>query len=358
MKKSKFSRFYLCLICTLGLIFIVYSLYVFFTLKNYEANVPETFIYNLLINQSNADLSNSFAKNSTNINDLRDFFISQKYTLKAQNKLNYQVYNGTNLIYTIKLSKLKKVQKLGLLKYNELKLDSLKLESQRGLYYYTIIVPDNFKVLINNQIIDKKYLASTSKISALENYYNYTNIPNINTYNIDFVTKKPQIKIINSFNETIKFKNSNIIDLSNEVKSLGNIESLNKLLNSNIDVKEFAENWDLYLTRDLSGSNYGYYKINNYFVPQSEMSKKAYEWAHNIDITFMAPHTLNDPIFTNETITNFKIYNENIFTCDVYIEKNITVTATDDKKIDKFKSTITYVKYNGEWKIASLKSIV
>ena len=90
-------------------------------------------------------------------------------------------------------------------------------------------------------------------------------------------------------------------------------------------------------------------------MEDSELLKFAYKWATNIDITFISNHTLEKEIFTNEKVENFEVYNENAFSCEVYLEKNMRVNGKPLQ--DKMHDKMYFVKQEGIWKLVNMESI-
>ena len=53
----------------------------------------------------------------------------------------------------------------------------------------------------------------------------------------------------------------------------------------------------------------------------------AYRWSHGEDIRFVSNHRLKNPVFTNERVEDFIIYNDLSFSCEVHLEKNMVVSG-------------------------------
>ena len=88
------------------------------------------------------------------------------------------------------------------------------------------------------------------------------------------------------------------------------------------------------------------------------MYKYAYKWATNVDITFISQHTFDNPAFSNIKVSNFEIYNENAFSCEVYLEKNMLLTKRGNRKIqDVMNEKMYFAYYNGEWKLVNMQSL-
>ena len=118
---------------------------------------------------------------------------------------------------------------------------------------------------------------------------------------------------------------------------------------------ELAKNYSLFLTNDLGGSLYGFYKFTPYLIKDSYMYEYLHGWATQIDIHFVSNHRLKNPVFTNEKLENFEIYNENAFSCEVYLEKNMVVNGQD--RVDKMHDRLYFIYYEGGYKLVDMKSV-
>ena len=126
-----------------------------------------------------------------------------------------------------------------------------------------------------------------------------------------------------------------------------------------IDVLKAAQDWSLFLTQDLAFS-----RIRDYLIPDSYQYEVAWKYATGEDITFTSAHTLLDPAFTGNTVTNFTWITGDCFSVDISFVKHMrlrTGTLVDDPMNDRFY----FVRYDdpesGEgpaWKLASMKEIL
>ena len=86
------------------------------------------------------------------------------------------------------------------------------------------------------------------------------------------------------------------------------------------------------------------------------MYQRAYSWATNVDITFTSIHTLDKDTFTNTKVSNWTVYNENAFSVEVYLEKNMTLIDGQKKK-DVLHDIFYYVYYDGAYRLVHMKSV-
>jgi hypothetical protein len=87
------------------------------------------------------------------------------------------------------------------------------------------------------------------------------------------------------------------------------------------------------------------------------MYQKAYNWATQVDVTFTSIHTLDKETFTNPKVSNFTIYNENAFSAEVYLEKNMTLIDRQKRQI-VLHEMIYFVYYDGAYRVMHMQSVV
>ena len=124
------------------------------------------------------------------------------------------------------------------------------------------------------------------------------------------------------------------------------------------DLIGFAENWSKYMTKDLTGKRYGFYTIAESLIDKSEMYQKAWQWATGIDITFVSVHTLGNPPFSDETISNVVRYSEDAISADVHLVKHMRIANSVGNYDDVMDSTFYLIKYDGAWKVVNIRSKV
>ena len=118
-----------------------------------------------------------------------------------------------------------------------------------------------------------------------------------------------------------------------------------------VDVLDVAQKWSLFMSKD-----YPIGQLVAYLLPDSYQYKMAVKYASSIDITFTSSHVLNDPAFTEVSVTNFKQITEDCFAVDISFVKHMILRnglKVDDPMNDRFY----FVNRNG-WKLAGMKEIV
>lgn len=362
----KISKFQLALFLYFAVLLILSGLFLSYiknTLIEFERSEPENYINYIIKNLSNKDLDKLIKNNKVKIDSLE---ISKKSSTAAYKKLikgklniqkiednMYDVLIKDRKIFTITLKEKSKVQKLGLLNYNILETKDLISYLDRGIVYKDIYVPDYYKVIVNNQELTEKHLISSDKLLGLEDMYYYDAMPKINKYQINNLLEEPKVIIMNGQDEKMKFKNNTyIIDLKNSFPQYKDYTEALKDLSSEVDILNIAKQWSLFLTKDLTGGQYGFPTIQTNLIEGTNLYKTARDWAYGIDITFTSDHSFKTPPFSDEKITDCVIYDENAFSCKVYFKKNMIVKGRD--KIDIINDYFYFIKYNGNWKLIKI----
>jgi len=100
------------------------------------------------------------------------------------------------------------------------------------------------------------------------------------------------------------------------------------------------------MTGDLEGSKKGFGTMKNYLIEDSYLYDVAYKWVTTKDSTYTPKHTLNSPPFTEEKVSDFVSYGDNIFSCNIYFVKHMHLTSRDMDVDDVMNSTFFFMNYD------------
>ena len=227
------------------------------------------------------------------------------------------------------------------------------------LYDCIIEVPNEYKVYVNDIEVKESDKVKGETLEELNELSKYADLPYIEQYKISNLLKEPKIEIKDKNGKVVTYeKDGETYSVRLETEKISDEKDALQKIKGNIDIKQIAKDWSLYLSNDLGGSLHGFYKINQYLIKDSYMYKYAYKWATNVDITFISQHTFDNPAFSNIKVSNFEIYNENAFSCEVYLEKNMLLTKRGNRKIqDVMNEKMYFAYYNGEWKLVNMQSL-
>ena len=362
-KKSLLIWFLLLLIASEACL-----IYVSTTLKMYEKGNIEGYMASLIKDMKTASkvgninkylsynkVESKYEKNSSFEEGYKELFNESKLSYKKNDKEStYDIYADDTMIASVTLDS-KKVRRLGILSFEEYSIKEIETYSKNGIYNIDVYVNSNYDLYINDVKVSDDDLLSKEEIKEYSEVYNKVDLPYENHYKITNLTKKPKIKVMNGNNEVkVTNEKSNYYGVT-YFKTDDKDAAFEKLTNKDYDPLTFAKNWSLFLTADLPGERYGLYTLTPNLVEGTALYKRAYSWATNVDITFTSMHTLDKDTFTNVKMNGFTVYNENAFSVDIYLEKNMTL-VNGEKRVDTLNDTFYYAYIDGAYRLITMKS--
>lgn len=362
-KKSLLIWFLLLLIASEACL-----IYVSTTLKMYEKGNIEGYMTSLIKDMKTASkvgninkylsynkVESKYEKNSSFEEGYKELFSESKLSYKKNDKEStYDIYADDTMIASVTLDS-KKVRRLGILSFEEYSIKEIETYSKNGIYNIDVYVNSNYDLYINDVKVSDDDLLSKEEIKEYSEVYNRVDLPYENHYKITNLTKKPKIKVMNGNNEVkVTNEKSNYYGVT-YFKTDDKDAAFEKLTNKDYDPLTFAKNWSLFLTADLPGERYGLYTLTPNLVEGTALYKRAYSWATNVDITFTSMHTLDKDTFTNVKMNGFTVYNENAFSVDIYLEKNMTL-VNGEKRVDTLNDTFYYAYIDGAYRLITMKS--
>lgn len=345
-------------------------IYVSNTLKDYENGDIDNYMNSLIKDMQKsakrgdiekyfelADVKSDYEKKSSLEKGYQELFKESKLSYKkTDDKTKYEIYADDLLIATVTLDDSKVVRRLGLLTYTNYEVESIENYNQDGLYELDFYLMDNYKLYINDVEVKESDLVESSKIEEYKEVYDLVDLPKLNHYKVSKLTYKPEIVIKDTDGKEINYE---IKDGKYYATDFYNTDESDKALaklSHEYDPLVFAKNWSLFLTADLPGIRYGLYTLTPNLIEGTQMYQRAYSWATNVDITFTSIHTLDKETFTNTKVSNWTVYNENAFSVEVYLEKNMTLIDGQKKK-DVLHDIFYYVYYDEAYRLVHMKSV-
>ena len=362
-KKSLLIWFLLLLIASEACL-----IYVSTTLKMYEKGNIEGYMTSLIKDMKTASkvgninkylsynkVESKYEKNSSFEEGYKELFNESKLSYKKNDKEStYDIYADDTMVASVTLDS-KKVRRLGILSFEEYSIKEIETYSKNGIYNIDVYVNSNYDLYINDIKVSDDDLLSKEEIKEYSEVYDKVDLPYENHHKITNLTKKPKIKVMNGNNEVkVTNEKSNYYGVT-YFKTDDKDAAFEKLTNKDYDPLTFAKNWSLFLTADLPGERYGLYTLTPNLVEGTALYKRAYSWATNVDITFTSMHTLDKDTFTNVKMNGFTVYNENAFSVDIYLEKNMTL-VNGEKRVDTLNDTFYYAYIDGAYRLITMKS--
>ena len=229
--------------------------------------------------------------------------------------------------------------------------------NQLDLTYFSVTAPGNFDIAVDGASVPEEAREAIENVS-LDNIRKYDpSVPVYYNYCIAVLKKDAAVEIKDLFGHTVEYdKEATTLDLTES----GGLASIPDDIAAEVDVLTVAKRWSLFMSKDLEGSNYGFYNISKDLIEGSPVYDSAKKWVTSIDITFTSTHTLGNPPFSAESATNFTRLSENSFYVDVYLVKDMYVRgALVPETLD---NRLYFVKYddtkdgidNPVWKLADM----
>lgn len=369
-RKSTYSKSLILVAILFILLGCIFLGYVYNSMIIYERNLVDNYIKYLAesgkiasnIDDNLFDISKYEKKNAKITDGIKKVFKNPDLVIKKNMKLSkdnvyaYDLKLNDKVVSTVSLKSTRTYTRMAILTIEEWEVVNAETYFDKGIYNYEITIPSNYKLYINNNEVSNDDVLEEGDVAGLDRLTKYVEISKSKTYEINNLVYEPSIKIVNEENKEVQYevKDGKIV-ISGEFIEVKSLEDAKRYLKNDFDPLKLAEDYSLFLTNDLGGSLYGFYKLSPYLIKDSYMYEYLHGWATQIDIHFVSNHRLKNPVFTNESISNFVIYNENAFSCEVALEKNMIVNSQD--RVDKMHDRLYFVYYDGGYKLVDMKSI-
>ena len=226
-------------------------------------------------------------------------------------------------------------------------------------YGYKVMIPSTYKLTANGKAVDSSSAlrTETDDFRDIEAYCD--TVPADLTYDMVFLSNDVKFDITDQNGKKLDYEIKNrCIQL--EMQPTG--AAVPEDIAAQVDVLEVAHKWSLFMTNDLIGQTNGYYKMEEHLIKDSYLAEKAFKWATGIDITFTSIHTLENPPFKNEVVTDYVRYSDKCFSCVIKFEKPMHLNS-GQTVVDSMNSTFYFVNMAEEgktpdWKILSIRANV
>ncbi|MBE6671709.1 MAG: hypothetical protein E7593_05860 [Ruminococcaceae bacterium] len=270
-------------------------------------------------------------------------------------KLSGETLSDGRLCYKIRLAKKAEVT------LDDVFGNSVKYHGSSSvpLTYYTFMTSDKCTVTVDgNKVPD-----SVMTISANPEYKNFEayvpNLPKLPVYSIVILKEDVNIVITDSTGKNVPYeKDKKVQDLTG-ISSPTPLDTVPANIAKEIDVLKTLENWSLFMSADLNFNG-----ISGSLIKNSHQYNVAWAYYTSIDRTFVSRHTLHNPPFKDESVTNFVWLTDNCFSVDIKFVKQMWVTG--NLLDDEMNERCYFVKYddtndnknNPTWKLVGMKEVV
>lgn len=366
-QKKKIPLFwmvYFLFLSTLVLFWAAIFMYVRGCLVDYEAAQPEHIIEKMIAQMAGKEGERSlyFQIASSRFEDeeaVRNRYLPivqsggvtyQKEAGNYQSKvLSYRLYVEDVLIATVSLKEKASRTLMFLLTMQEWEVEQASYEKIKGNHNLVIKVPDIYRVMVNGIAVDDRELSGSRKEMEEFRYAaEYTKVPGLMEYRIEGLFREPEIAIYNASDEKVDFSRAE--DGSIYIESF-QASAMDKELEAFVLTN--AKNYSNFFSRDLPGCQASIDPIRYLFPKNSYYLTLAENYRRN-DMWTYSGH--GAPVFLDEKVSNYVVYGEDFFSCEVYFDKKMILTRTKEERHDINHTRYYYVKINNTWRIVDMKS--
>lgn len=277
-------------------------------------------------------------KNAKNINYKKN---ENSYSTEAP---IYDVLNNDQLLARITLKATNQETIFGILTIMDWDIDKIEPALSASTKNYTFTVDKNATVTVNGIELSESYRTGEPVMNAeYANTNDYYEMPATVTYKINNLVNVPEVKVTMPNGEVtdVAFDEDCSADISSKYEAS---EMPTELKNMALDM---AKTWDNFMTRDLTGANYGLATAQKLFIKNSYYYDMAKSWAYGIDITLTSDHTLEADCFKNVVVDNYIKFSDNCFSCHIAFDKHLKLRRQNDSlRINKMDSTFYFLNYD------------
>lgn len=231
-------------------------------------------------------------------------------------------------------------------------------ENEFPLTYATITADSRHIVQVNNAPVPEQLISTRANPEYAQFAEFVSGLPDICDYTIAILQDNAEISVTDEAGNSIPLEEvQSHYDLTDHVTRLDTIPAE---ISEQVNVLQIAQNWSMFMTDDLP-----FAQLKADLIAGSYQYNVALKYATGEDIKFTSRHTLANPAFTENLVTNFTWITEDCFSVDISFVKHMRLyygAMVDDPMNDRFY----FVRYddtdNGAddpaWKLASMKEIV
>ena len=208
---------------------------------------------------------------------------------------------------------------------------------------YTVKVFSTYSVYSGDKLIDPAK-AETTEIDEYEYVREYCDaVPALSTYRLCLIDDGGKITVKDQSGADVEYTQK---DTLIEAHTMPTSDTMPQGLADTIDPLAIAEAFSLITSDDLGGEwPHGFNKLANYLIKDSYFYEKNYEFATSVDITFVSDHTLDNPPFNSEEVSEYVKFSDECFSCRIKFNKPMHM-ANGVNKVDVVDSTYYFVYYD------------
>lgn len=382
-KKSVFWRCYWAYLAFILVFLIAVFFYVRATMLEYERNSPENYVVWLAESASGSSELGSYLE-KYNFSDNRygdakerkERFYSTVKAAKLEAKPApgshsslapvYEITADGKPFLNIAISETGSHTKLGIMSLSDWDIDHCimrdpassampKLSEDKNLDI-SLVMPSDFTLLTDGVQTALPEGATETALSDFEYIAKYVSAPKGVSFELSDLYFEPSLAALNNAGEELVFDVGANGVYSVKADYAASPEA-KALAESVCDPLAIGKTWSRFMTDDVGGAHHGRDTVIKEcrLLKGTGLYELALRWSSNVDISFVSGHSLDS--WSNESETNYIQYNDELFSCDVYFEKNMTIKRGVGPRTDVFSNRMFFGKVNGGWYLLDMISL-
>lgn len=217
------------------------------------------------------------------------------------------------------------------------------------LTYMTVLADERYAVAIENTAIPKEAVTyyPNKEYELLEAYVE--KLPGIQECHIAILKEDAVLSVTNEEGKQVAFEEGQrVYDFTDLDHPDAKVP---EEVAAQVDVLDVAQKWSLFMSKDYPIS-----QLEALLLEDSYQHRMAVRYASSVDISFTSSHVLEDPAFTEISVTNYHQITEDCFSVDISFVKHMLLR--NGKKVDDHMNDRFYFVDQDGWKLAGMKEIV
>lgn len=220
---------------------------------------------------------------------------------------------------------------------------------------YAVQIPSNYRITSKDGTHTvSPDTAQTADIDDYKYVSQYTDMPKTATYRLGILGDSPDFAITDNLGNPVEYT---LDGHTLKIEGQASLAQIPEEVYSKKDVLSHARTWSLFMTADLGGAKHGFGQVEKFLLPDSYLMEVAHKWATGVDITFTSVHTLDNPPFSEESVSGYVKYSDTCFSADVKLTKIMHLNSGADVT-DTMNCRFYYIQKDGAWYVCDIQEII
>ncbi len=344
--------------------------YVYNCLTTYEAAQPERVVEDVMDRLkldgaallTKPEAGNRFEDTEADWNAYLEQLKSGDLTYKKSSssydalRPEYEIYSGEQLVARVGLEEKASRDLMFILKVQEWGTPVVETVFDREPFAVTLMVPDNFTVLLNGvQAGETELEGEPQDIEIFENAAKYTAVPRLVTYHVEGFSREPEITVYDNNMSPVEFEKTVAEDSGDMTVRAEDYVPVEMDTGLQDYVMKAAKEYSNFFSGDLPGGRSSVEPLEYMFPKGSDYLDLADNYRLH-DLWMYSDHKA--PTFSNERVEDYRIYTDDFFSCHVYFDKTMELIKQDLTRTVTTDTTFYYAKVDGQWVIVDMRDVI